>query len=82
MNFNSISCKNCKWYIKKSPVASLNDCGKFKYTKNGVRIHEYAKKCREDIELCGPDALYFENKFKETIIYKEEEDDFFKSIFR
>ena len=56
------NCKNCKYneQFGNTPV-----CTKFKYSSVKLENKEFnyyidSETCREDINLCGPDGLYFE----------------------
>jgi hypothetical protein len=65
-------CSDCKWFIPKNGCNTKNDtcnedrglCGFYKTKYNmlstTITIYEYAKHCRDNVYLCGPDAVMFD----------------------
>jgi hypothetical protein len=59
--FKNIKCENCKHF--RSP----GECNLFKYVTSmpdrSVFRNVKVKVCRENKDLCGPDAIYFQLKY-------------------
>ena len=65
-------CSDCKWFIPKNGCNAKDDtcnedrglCGFYKTKYNmlstTITIYEYAKHCRDNVYLCGPDAVMFD----------------------
>jgi hypothetical protein len=60
------SCTKCKHFSKELPIDEncFGYCKRYHKIEFNQFVYEYAQRCRNSTDKCGPDGKYFEKAWK------------------